>query len=132
MSLVITTRELRDRDGRNPIPAFTLGQPLPTSPSSALKRVDFGAHGIKQVWPDDLRVINEDDDLPSLVGECLIGYAPVKDTRWAAWNAVTEYVDHEREYKKGKTGDVADVRMNSIVWGYASDIKKKALELLAV
>lgn len=56
----------------------------------------------------------------------------VKNTRWAAWNAVTEYVDHHRDIPKGKDGDVSDVRMDSLLWGHGARIKKQALDLLTV
>jgi len=61
-----------------------------------------------------------------------LDHPDVKNTRWAAWNAVTEYIDHDRKYYEGKTGGVADIRMNSVIWGQGSQIKKKALDLLAV
>ena len=56
----------------------------------------------------------------------------VAGTRWAAYNSITEYVDHEKQYYEGKFGGIADVRMNSTIWGQGSQIKKKALDLLSV
>ena len=61
-----------------------------------------------------------------------LDHPDVKNTRWAAYNAVTEYVDHYWNYQKGKRGDVADIRMNCVIWGHGSQLKKKALEMLTV
>lgn len=77
MRFVITTRELRNRNGQHPIPALTLGRPLPTPSSSALRLVDFGSHGTKLIWPDDLQALDGHENLAEFVGECLIGYVPV-------------------------------------------------------
>ncbi len=59
----------------------------------------------------------------------------VKNTRWAAYNAVTEYIDHQGKYLTkldGQDLDVASARMNSIVWGHGAQVKKQALDLLTV
>lgn len=56
----------------------------------------------------------------------------VAGTKWAAFNAVTEYVDHSRAYHACESGGKEDVRMNAIVWGAGSKMKKEALEMLAV
>lgn len=54
----------------------------------------------------------------------------VAGTRWAAFNAVTEYIDHHKTYR-GIKWDAKDSRFDSIVYGHGADIKNKALELLA-
>ena len=46
----------------------------------------------------------------------------VKGTAWAAWNAVTEYVDHH-------TGNDARRRMESSWWGDGAKVKSRAFEL---
>ncbi|MCL5282844.1 MAG: DUF932 domain-containing protein [Planctomycetes bacterium] len=56
----------------------------------------------------------------------------VVGTRWAAYNAVTEFVDHGKEFSDGNSGEAADYRMNSIIWGSGSLMKKRALDMLAV
>jgi phage/plasmid-like protein (TIGR03299 family) len=56
----------------------------------------------------------------------------VKGTKWAAYNAVTEYVDHGKEFSDGDNGGAADYRMQSIIWGTGSLMKKKALDMLTV
>ena len=48
----------------------------------------------------------------------------VKNTRWAAYNAVTEYVDHYWRYQKGKYGGPEDVRMNHVIWGQGRSVEK--------
>lgn len=55
----------------------------------------------------------------------------VKGTKWAAYSAVTEFVDHTKNYGDGDKGSAEDYRMNAIVWGNGSAVKKKALEMLA-
>lgn len=54
----------------------------------------------------------------------------VAGTKWAAYNAVTEYVDHHKNYT-GRKNTAEESRMNSIVWGYGAETKKEALALLA-
>jgi len=56
----------------------------------------------------------------------------VKGTRWAAYGAITEYIDHEKRYYESKYGTVNDTRMNSVIWGQGANVKKAALDLLAV
>ncbi len=56
----------------------------------------------------------------------------VKGTKWAAYNAVTEYVDHGKEFSDGDNGGADDYRMQSIIWGAGSLMKKKALDMLTV
>jgi len=59
-------------------------------------------------------------------------HTDVKGTRWAAYNAVTEFIDHEKVYYESQYGGVADTRMNQVIWGPGSNIKKRALDLLTV
>jgi phage/plasmid-like protein (TIGR03299 family) len=50
----------------------------------------------------------------------------VSGTAWAAYNAVSEYADHQRG-TRGKTDkDRADNRLNSVWFGSANDLKQKA------
>lgn len=63
---------------------------------------------------------------------CGLDHPDVKGTRWAAWNAVTDSIDHTKKYYPGTRGDVSDSRMNSVIWGQGSQIKKNALDLLAM
>lgn len=59
--------------------------------------------------------------------------ADVKNTRWAALNAVTEQIDHHRNYWPSKRGGNSnDSRMDSVIWGTGAAIKKRALNLLEV
>jgi len=54
----------------------------------------------------------------------------VKGTRWAAYNAVTEQIDHFPGLVVQKKNSTLDVRASSIIWGPGSDKKRKALDLL--
>lgn len=61
-----------------------------------------------------------------------LDHPDVKNTRWAAYNAITEYIDHHKKYYEGKYGTEADMRMNAVIWGGGAQVKKQALELLSV
>lgn len=55
----------------------------------------------------------------------------VRGTRWAAFNAVTEYVDHSRPTRRGKDSDgVEDSRLASAWHGTGAALKQRALDLL--
>lgn len=55
----------------------------------------------------------------------------VRNTRWAAYNAITEYADHfQPVFAKG--GDVAEVRAQRVILGAGDDIKQHAFELFRV
>lgn len=58
------------------------------------------------------------------------GQAAVANTRWAAWNAVTEYVDHYATVRRHGEAPEGEARMNSAILGSGSDLKQKALNLL--
>lgn len=60
------------------------------------------------------------------------GNAAVKNTKWAAYNAVTEYVDHYAVIRKREGVFANEARMNSVIYGSGQDVKQKALELLSV
>jgi hypothetical protein len=47
----------------------------------------------------------------------------ISGTKWSAYNAVTEYVDHHKNTRGG-----ADGRLNSIWFGAGARMKEKALE----
>ena len=65
------------------------------------------------------------------------GNAAVKNTKWAAFNAVTEYADHRLAVRPEKHGDtvsaqqISEARMVSITDGTGSRLKQKAFDLLA-
>ena len=54
----------------------------------------------------------------------------VKGTAWAAFNAMTQYLDHERSYKGKNTEAKAENRMNSTLFGANSRAKHSALNLV--
>ncbi|OAI41893.1 hypothetical protein AYO40_06935, partial [Planctomycetaceae bacterium SCGC AG-212-D15] len=50
----------------------------------------------------------------------------VQGTAWAAYNAVSEYADHQRTTRGRNDRERADNRLNSIWFGSANDLKQKA------
>jgi phage/plasmid-like protein (TIGR03299 family) len=55
----------------------------------------------------------------------------IRGTRWAAYNAVTEYVDHVAEVR-GKVGDAArEARALNVATGINQKLKERAFELLS-
>jgi phage/plasmid-like protein (TIGR03299 family) len=48
------------------------------------------------------------------------------DTAWTAFNAVAEYVDHNRSTRGADDTDRADNRLASILWGSGAEIKDRA------
>jgi len=53
-------------------------------------------------------------------------------TRWDAFNAVTEYVDHGRATRVADGRDGAEVRFESVLMGSGDALKAKAFDLLSV
>ena len=60
------------------------------------------------------------------------GQNNVANTRWAAYNAVTEFIDHHRStlVRTGKNEN--EVRFDSIFYGSGKNIRQKAYDLLAI
>jgi phage/plasmid-like protein (TIGR03299 family) len=56
--------------------------------------------------------------------------ATIRGTRWAAYQAVTEYLDHHTPVGPGR--DAATIRAQRAVSGPVTDRKRKAFDLLAV
>jgi len=54
----------------------------------------------------------------------------VRGTAWAAFNAMTQYIDHEKGYKGKNTDAKAESRMNSTLFGSNSRMKHSALNLV--
>jgi phage/plasmid-like protein (TIGR03299 family) len=54
----------------------------------------------------------------------------VRNTRWAALGAVTDYYDHFYTYRETKQSSKDDSHMLSTIWGSAAQHKAKALSLL--
>ena len=54
-----------------------------------------------------------------------IGHQNFKDTKWGAFNAVTQYIDHEANYRTDSS------KMDSILWGNGAAVRNKAFKLLS-
>jgi phage/plasmid-like protein (TIGR03299 family) len=53
----------------------------------------------------------------------------IKGTAWAAFNAVTEYVDHVRPARGANTGERASRKLDSIWFGTGARLKRQAWDL---
>jgi len=60
------------------------------------------------------------------------GNKSVTGTKWAAFNAVTEYVDHHLNVRPPAGFSKEEARMNSISFGNGSNLKQRAFDLLTV
>lgn len=54
----------------------------------------------------------------------------IRGTAWGALSAVTEFIDHETEYKGRGSTDAESVRAMSILWGRGADKEDAALKAL--
>jgi len=54
----------------------------------------------------------------------------VRGTAWAAFNAITQYVDHNSGYKGSNTEAKAEARMDSVLFGANSRLKSNALKTM--
>jgi phage/plasmid-like protein (TIGR03299 family) len=88
------------------------------------------------VWPIDDETASESrlENHPStLAMENLLTSATIPDalrlTGWGVFNAVTEFIDHQQEYR-GRYDSIADVRANSILWGTGQAKKQAAFDAL--
>jgi len=58
------------------------------------------------------------------------GNLKVKNTKWAAFNAVTDYVDHYMKLAPSKKNSQQELRMSSAIYGVGSRLKQKAYNIL--
>lgn len=56
----------------------------------------------------------------------------IRNTRWAAYQSVVEYVDFGRNVRGGASNTAEEKRARDILFGKGIDMKQKALELLTV
>lgn len=54
----------------------------------------------------------------------------IRGTAWGAYNAVTEYLDHEVTYKSRTRGSAEDARADSLLFGRSKNAKDRALSAL--
>lgn len=52
----------------------------------------------------------------------------IEGTAWALYNGLTEYADHVKVIRPREGQNLADARLDSILWGSSADFKNKALE----
>jgi phage/plasmid-like protein (TIGR03299 family) len=103
------------------------------SPTSAQLAAYFG-----KLYPDpeegkeNTRAVNTRFNLQRLFEEGVGHDQPgVKGTTWAAYNAVTEYVDHFRTARGRDDCDRTSRRLDSIWFGSGAQLKAKAWDLAA-
>lgn len=81
---------------------------------------------------DNARAVRARTELQRLFEEGLGHDQPgVKGTAWAAYNAVTEYVDHHRPARGANNRDRASRRLASVWFGSGARLKARAWDLAA-
>ena len=60
------------------------------------------------------------------------GQKDVANTKWAALNAVTDFVDHSATVRVRSSVDPKDARMNSALFGAGATLRQRAYDLLSV
>jgi hypothetical protein len=70
--------------------------------------------------------------LDTMSGLFLRGTGNEGRTRWDAFNAVTEYVDHSRSIRVTGGRSRSESRFESVLMGSGDDMKAKAFDLLTV
>lgn len=88
------------------------------------------------VWPIDDTTASEarlETHASTLAFENLLNSTTIPDalrgTGWGVFNAVTEYIDHEVEYR-GRYDTINDVKANSVLWGVGQAKKQAAFNAL--
>lgn len=85
--------------------------------------------GIREGAEVSTRAENQAKELNRLF---LAGAGNYGTTRWDAFNAVTEYVDHSRASRVSEGRSGAEVRFESVLMGSGDALKAKAFDLLSV
>lgn len=58
------------------------------------------------------------------------GQADIKNTKWAAFNGVTEYIDHYATTRATGDRNADEVKMNSVLLGTGAEVKQRAYNIL--
>lgn len=58
------------------------------------------------------------------------GQNAIKNTKWAALNGVTEYIDHHATTRATGGRNADEVRMNSVLLGSGAEVKQRAYDIL--
>ena len=98
------------------------------SASEAAKAFDV-LMGIKEGTEPSTRVENQVKELNRLFKS---GTGNLGRTRWDAFNAVTEFVDHSRASRVTGGRDENEVRFESVLMGSGDALKARAFDLLSV
>jgi phage/plasmid-like protein (TIGR03299 family) len=98
------------------------------SSSEAAKAFDL-LMGIKEGTEPSTRVENQVKELNRLFKS---GTGNLGRTRWDAFNAVTEFVDHSRASRVTGGRDENEVRFESVLMGSGDALKARAFDLLSV
>jgi len=85
--------------------------------------------GIREEAEISTRTQNQAKELNRLFSA---GTGNLGRTRWDAFNAVTEYVDHGRSSRVTEGRDESEVRFESVLMGSGDALKARALDLLSV
>lgn len=85
--------------------------------------------GIREGSEPSTRVENQAKELNRLFSA---GTGNLGRTRWDAFNAVTEYVDHGRSSRVTEGRDESEVRFESVLMGSGDALKARAFDLLSV
>lgn len=85
--------------------------------------------GIREGAEISTRTQNQAKELNRLFSS---GVGNLGKTRWDAFNAVTEYVDHGRSSRVTEGRDGAEVRFESVLMGSGDALKARAFDLLSV
>lgn len=85
--------------------------------------------GIKEGVEPSTRLENQAKELNRLF---VSGTGNLGKTRWDAFNAVTEYVDHGRSSRVSGGRDDKEVRFESVLMGSGDALKARAFDLLSV
>lgn len=94
-----------------------------------MKKVAEGLFPVSEEAKNTTRTTNQQAELINLF-ENGRGIAPVRGSSWAAYNAITEYVDHHRATRVTGEASEQEQRLTSMWFGSGLDMKDRGLELI--
>jgi phage/plasmid-like protein (TIGR03299 family) len=60
------------------------------------------------------------------------GHSEIDGTKWAAFNAVSEFADHHKTIRACGDNSINEARFESVIWGSAQTFKQHAYDILSV